>query len=95
MRRVLEDEPLAHTHYAEVVDAHTLRAPDTLHGEVRLLVAAEVGGIRLIDNDGTVLGDRARSGAAGRPAEGSGPVPAGDTAETRTRTKEREPCGAA
>ncbi|HVC70090.1 MAG TPA: pantoate--beta-alanine ligase [Acidimicrobiales bacterium] len=45
--------------YAVAVDAATLRAPDTLSGEVRLLVAATVGPVRLIDNVGVVLDVRA------------------------------------
>jgi pantoate--beta-alanine ligase len=50
MTATVEAEPLARLDYAAVVDPATL---DTLHGEVadaRLLVAAWVGGTRLIDN---------------------------------------------
>jgi hypothetical protein len=32
-----------------------LAVPDVLRGTVRLLVAAVVGGVRLIDNDGMTL----------------------------------------
>ncbi|HEY7947897.1 MAG TPA: pantoate--beta-alanine ligase [Acidimicrobiales bacterium] len=41
--------------YAVAVEADTLRAPDVLAGEVRLLVAATVGPVRLIDNVGVVV----------------------------------------
>jgi pantoate--beta-alanine ligase len=41
--------------YAVAVDAATLATPDRLSGEVRLLVAATVGPVRLIDNIGLVL----------------------------------------
>ncbi|HUI02559.1 MAG TPA: pantoate--beta-alanine ligase [Acidimicrobiales bacterium] len=52
MRAVLVGEPLVEPDYAVVVDPHSLVTPATLHGEVRLLVAARVGPVRLIDNDG-------------------------------------------
>ncbi len=41
--------------YAVAVDAATLGTPQRLGGEVRLLVAATVGAVRLIDNIGLVL----------------------------------------
>ncbi|HXQ74867.1 MAG TPA: pantoate--beta-alanine ligase [Acidimicrobiales bacterium] len=41
--------------YAVAVDAATLAPPPRLGGEVRLLVAATVGDVRLIDNTGLVL----------------------------------------
>jgi pantoate--beta-alanine ligase len=41
--------------YAVAVDAVTLSVPDVLRGEIRLLVAATVGPVRLIDNVGTTL----------------------------------------
>jgi pantoate--beta-alanine ligase len=41
--------------YAVAVDAGTLRRPGRLAGQVRLLVAARVGPVRLIDNIGVVL----------------------------------------
>ena len=60
MARVLAAEPLVEPGYAVAVDAATLRAPDDanprLSGRVRLLVAAVVDGVRLIDNTGAVLG---------------------------------------
>jgi pantoate--beta-alanine ligase len=43
-------EPLAELDYVEVVDPSTLRRPDRLAGEVRLLVAARFGRPRLLDN---------------------------------------------
>jgi pantoate--beta-alanine ligase len=56
MHAVLAAEPLVQPDYAEVVDARTLEARPLLHGEVRLLVAARVGAVRLIDNDGARVG---------------------------------------
>jgi len=50
-------EPLARLDYAEVVEAATLRPAATLAGELRLLVAATVGAVRLIDNDAVVVDD--------------------------------------
>jgi pantoate--beta-alanine ligase len=58
MARALAGDGLVEPDYAVVVDDATLHAPDGGHelaGEVRLLVAAVVGGVRLIDNDGVVL----------------------------------------
>jgi pantoate--beta-alanine ligase len=43
-------EPLAELDYVEVVDPTTLRRPDRLAGEARLLVAARFGRPRLLDN---------------------------------------------
>ncbi len=43
-------EPLAELDYVEAVDPSTLRRPDRLAGEVRLLVAARFGRPRLLDN---------------------------------------------
>jgi len=55
MWRELSVEDRVHPDYAAVVDARTLEVPAVLGGEVRLLVAAEIEGVRLIDNDGAVL----------------------------------------
>jgi pantoate--beta-alanine ligase len=56
MRAVLGAEPvIASVDYAEVVDAATLQVPETLAGELRLLIAARVGAARLIDNLGAVV----------------------------------------
>ena len=54
MARVVAAEPLALLDYAEVVDAETLVALDVVApgAEIRLLLAAWVGGTRLIDNVG-------------------------------------------
>ena len=46
---VVDSEPLARLDYAEVVDAAALEQPGVLLGEVRLLVAAHFGDVRLID----------------------------------------------
>ena len=55
MRGVLDAAVGVDTDYAVAVDAATLRTPPRLSGEVRLLVAAVVGPVRLIDNVGMVL----------------------------------------
>lgn len=49
---IVEAEPLVALDYAAVVDSATLVEPEKLHGELRLLVAARVGGTRLVDNVG-------------------------------------------
>jgi pantoate--beta-alanine ligase len=51
MTAVLVAEPLVTPDYAVVVDPSTLQCPTEVHGEVRLLVAAKVGAVRLIDNE--------------------------------------------
>jgi pantoate--beta-alanine ligase len=51
MTAVLVAEPLVTPDYAVVVDPASLRCPAELSGEVRLLVAARVGPVRLIDNE--------------------------------------------
>ncbi len=51
MTAVLVAEPLVTPDYAVVVDPSTLECPTEVLGEVRLLVAARVGGVRLIDNE--------------------------------------------
>jgi pantoate--beta-alanine ligase len=51
MTAVLVAEPLVTPDYAVVVDPATLRCPTEVRGEVRLLVAAQVGAVRLIDNE--------------------------------------------
>ncbi|HEY1832545.1 MAG TPA: pantoate--beta-alanine ligase [Acidimicrobiales bacterium] len=52
MARIVEDEPLAALEYAAAVDAADLTVPPALSdvASVRLLVAARVGPVRLIDN---------------------------------------------
>lgn len=53
---VVGTEPLAELDYAEVVDAATFLVPNPLAGTLRLLVAARLGGARLIDNVGATVG---------------------------------------
>jgi pantoate--beta-alanine ligase len=50
MRAEMALEPSVECDYAEVVDPDTLKAPEEVTGSLRLLVAATVGGVRLIDN---------------------------------------------
>jgi hypothetical protein len=56
MRAVVETEPLVDLDYAVVVDARTLVEPEFVEdpADVRLLVAARVGPVRLIDNSAAV-----------------------------------------
>jgi pantoate--beta-alanine ligase len=56
MRETIEAEPLVDCDYAEVVDARTMKPARVARGELRLLVAARVGSVRLIDNEGISLG---------------------------------------
>ncbi len=67
MRAAVATEPLVHLDYAVAVDAATLEEPVTLGepGATRLLIAAQVGPVRLIDNCGALEG-----------SEGSTPAPA-------------------
>jgi pantoate--beta-alanine ligase len=58
MLGVLASEPAVAPEYAEVVDPGDLTTPDMLTGEVRLLIAARVGPVRLIDNLGALVGSR-------------------------------------
>jgi pantoate--beta-alanine ligase len=50
MGEVLAGEAAAEVDYAVARDAATLEPPATVDGAVRLLVAARLGGVRLIDN---------------------------------------------
>jgi pantoate--beta-alanine ligase len=52
MRQVVEDEPLVRLDYAVAVGRHDLVARELIDdpSEVRLLIAADVGPVRLIDN---------------------------------------------
>lgn len=53
MEEVVKTEPRARLDYAEVAVASDLSpAPDPLSGELRLLIAARLGSVRLIDNLG-------------------------------------------
>lgn len=54
---VLSREPLCDVHYAEVRDAISLEPPRADAGDLRVLVAASFGDVRLIDNLGVHLSD--------------------------------------
>ena len=57
-RSVLDAVPEVEVDYLELRDGRlTTLAGGTREGEARLLVAAQVGGVRLLDNVGVVLGD--------------------------------------
>ena len=79
MRRTVEGEPLVHLDYAVAVDAHDLVAREAIEdpAAVRLLIAADVGPVRLIDNcAGAVMAPATSEptlvGSAG--THGTGPV---------------------
>jgi pantoate--beta-alanine ligase len=55
MAALIDAEVLAELVYAVAVDAGTLQVPEVLSGDVRLLLAAQVGIPRLIDNEGAVV----------------------------------------
>lgn len=55
MADVIAEQPLADLDYAAAVDAGDLRVPSHLAGPVRLLVAAGIGRVRLIDNMGAMV----------------------------------------
>jgi pantoate--beta-alanine ligase len=72
MAGVLDAEPLVRTDYAVVADPSSLRVVTEIVAEVRLLVAARVGTVRLIDNVAAVPqrpGNRARASAGADAAE--------------------------
>lgn len=50
MAESVRRQPLFELDYAEVVDPDDLTRPSRISGEVRLLIAARIGGARLIDN---------------------------------------------
>jgi pantoate--beta-alanine ligase len=52
MAAIVSAEPLAQLDYAAAVDAADLTVPATLSGDIRLLVAAQFGSTRLLDNLG-------------------------------------------
>ncbi len=62
MAATVAAEPRARLDYAVVVDAATFEVPETLAGELRLLIAADVGPVRLIDNVGHPGHTERRSG---------------------------------
>jgi pantoate--beta-alanine ligase len=79
MRQVVEEEPLVHLDYAVAVGAHDLVAREVTPDPtaVRLLIAADVGPVRLIDNcAGAVVAPvTSTSEGAGRAgANGTNPV---------------------
>jgi len=79
MRKVVEEEPLVHLDYAVAVGAHDLVAREVIDdpAAVRLLIAADVGPVRLIDNcAGAVvaLETSTSQGAAGAGANPTNPV---------------------
>ncbi len=55
MAAVVAREPIVTLDYAAAVDAETLAEPDELTGEIRLIIAAQVGRPRLLDNTGATL----------------------------------------
>lgn len=55
MAAVVGAEPLATLDYAAAVDAASLEEPDQLDGDIRLIIAAQVGRPRLLDNAGATL----------------------------------------
>jgi len=55
MAAVVSNEPLATLDYAAAVDAATLEEPELLDGDIRLIIAAQVGRPRLLDNAGATL----------------------------------------
>ena len=55
VRALIETEPATALDYVEVVRAGDLKVPETLSGELRLLVAARFGRARLIDNTGVTI----------------------------------------
>jgi pantothenate synthetase len=67
MRRAVEGEPLVHLDYAVAVGAHDLVAREVIAdpAAVRLLIAAEVGPVRLIDNCAGAVVAQATPGATG------------------------------
>jgi pantothenate synthetase len=70
MGRVVAAEPLAHLDYAAAVDAVDLTVPPALEPPVvvRLLVAARLGAVRLIDNCDAPLPVPVPAGAGARAA---------------------------
>ena len=50
LRHVLDAEPRVELDYAEILDAETLEPVVSLRGACYVLIAAKVGGTRLIDN---------------------------------------------
>ncbi len=79
MRRTVEEEPLVRLDYAVAVGAHDLVVRERIEdpAEVRLLIAAEVGPVRLIDNCAGAVMAPATSGpqvTASGTANGTSPA---------------------
>jgi pantoate--beta-alanine ligase len=55
MRAVVAAEPQARLDYAVVVDPVTFQAPMSVADELRLLIAADIGPVRLVDNLGVAI----------------------------------------
>ncbi len=55
MADVVGSQPQATLDYAAAVDASTLEEPDELDGDIRLIIAAQIGRPRLLDNAGARL----------------------------------------
>ena len=72
MRRTVEEEPLVHLDYAVAVGAHDLVGREVMEdpGAVRLLIAADVGPVRLIDNCAGAVEEPVTSSS--QVAEGAG-----------------------
>jgi pantoate--beta-alanine ligase len=72
MRRVVEEEPLVHLDYAVAVGAHDLVAREVMEdpAAVRLLIAADVGPVRLIDNCGAAVEEPLTSSSLGAAGAG-------------------------
>jgi pantoate--beta-alanine ligase len=79
MASVVGSEPLVRLHYAAAVDASDLSVPRSLRdvGSVHLLVAGEVGPVRLIDNREAVAPPLAGATGERRTRAGGVPAPAG------------------
>ena len=90
---VLATEQGVDPEYAEVVDPADLTTPGTLSGEVRLLIAARVGSVRLIDNLGALVGSRfgrdLQLFETDQVPSGAGVTTSGETISGVTSSKER------
>ena len=89
MRDVVATEPLVHLSYAAAVDATTLAELETVAdpAALRLLIAAQVGPVRLIDNSAALEG--ADEDAAPRPPAGRTPAPSAYVTASVARQLER------
>ena len=78
MAAVVAAEPRARLDYAAAVDPVSLQRPVVVGRELRLLVAAVVDGIRLIDNLAAPVPAADRPAPVDRPAPAEAPAAAGD-----------------